>query len=202
MNLEEQTQYIKNNFSGEVVVPEIENGNAIIYIQKDDIVSFLNFVKKDKELSFKILLDVFGIDTLTTKSTRFEVVYNLLSLKLNNRITIKVALDEDEPLETATSIFRSANWYEREIFDMYGIIFLNHPDLRRILSDYGFEGHPLRKDFPLTGYKELSYDNEQQKIVSKDVELMQEYRNFDFDSPWEGTNYNLPGDEKAKDINN
>jgi NADH-quinone oxidoreductase subunit C len=202
VNLEEQTQYIKDNFSGKVTIPQIENDNLIIYVEKDDIISFLDFAKKDKELSFKLLLDVFGIDTLTTKKNRFEVVYNLLSLKLNNRITVKVALDENVPLETATTIFRSANWYEREVFDMYGITFLNHPDLRRILSDYGFEGHPLRKDFPLTGYKELSYDNEQQKIVSKDVELMQEYRNFDFDSPWDGTEYNLPGDEKAENIKN
>ncbi len=197
MNLEEQAAYIAENFQENIIIPKIENDNLIIYVEKNNIILFLDFLKKDKNLSFKILLDVFGVDTLTRESTRFEVIYNLLSLKLNNRITVKVAIDENIPLETATTIFSSANWYEREVFDMYGITFLNHPDLRRILTDYGFEGHPLRKDFPLTGYKEVSYDKEQKKVVYKDVELMQEYRNFDFNSPWEGSNYNLPGDEKA-----
>jgi NADH-quinone oxidoreductase subunit C len=197
VNLEEQAAYITENFQENIIIPKIENDNLIIYVEKNNIILFLDFLKTDKNLSFKILLDVFGVDTLTRKSTRFEVIYNLLSLKLNNRITVKVAIDENIPLETATTIFSSANWYEREVFDMYGITFLNHPDLRRILTDYGFEGHPLRKDFPLTGYKEVSYDKEQKKVVYKNVELMQEYRNFDFNSPWEGSNYNLPGDEKA-----
>jgi NADH-quinone oxidoreductase subunit C len=123
---------------------------------------------------------------LGIRSPRFEVIYNLLSLKLNNRITIKVALEEDEKVATVTPIFSCANWFEREIFDMYGIVFLDHPDLRRILTDYEFEGHPLRKDFPLTGYKEVRYDEKQKKVIYEPVKLMQEFRNFDFDMPWSG----------------
>lgn len=197
MNLEEQAQYIKENFAKEVTIPAIKHDNLIINVGKDDILEFLNFVKKDKKLSFKLLLDIFGCDMLGVRNPRFEVVYNLLSLHLNNRITVKVAVDENVNVETACSVFTCANWFEREVFDMYGIVFDNHPDLRRILTDYGFEGHPLRKDFPLTGYKEVRYDEETKKVVYEDVKLEQEYRNFDFESPWEGTDYKLPGDEKA-----
>lgn len=188
-NLELQSSYIKEKFPDAKVVEPINFGNLIIYITADKIVEFLKFLRDDEKLSFKILLDLFGADLLELRSPRFEVIYNLLSLKLNNRITIKVALHEDEKIPTATSIFDAAGWYEREAFDMYGIIFSNHPDLRRILTDYEFEGFPLRKDFPLTGYKEVRYDEKQQKVIYEPVKLMQEFRDFDLEMPWEGTSY-------------
>ncbi len=197
MNLEEQGKYISENFEGKLTIPKIQNENLIIFVQKDEIIKFLEFLKNSKKLSFKVLLDIFGADLLGVKSPRFEVIYNLLSLKLNNRITVKVSVDDNILVPTACEIFPCANWYEREVFDMYGIKFQDHPDLRRILTDYGFEGHPLRKDFPLTGYKEVRYDEEQKKVIYEDVKLAQEYRNFDFESPWNGTQYSLPGDEKA-----
>ncbi len=189
-DLEKQKNYIKENFPSADVDLPIRNDNLIIYIKKEEIIEFLKFLRDSEELSFKILLDVFGADFLGIKSHRFEVIYNLLSLKLNNRITIKVKLDDGEEVETVSSVFSTANWFEREAFDMYGINFKNHPDLRRILTDYDFEGHPLRKDFPLTGYKEVRYDNELKKVVYQPVELMQEYRNFDLEMPWQGTDYN------------
>ena len=148
-------------------------------------------MRDDKDLSFKTLLDVFGADLLGIRSPRFEVIYNLLSYKLNNRLTVKVALNEGEKVATVCEVFSTANWFEREAFDMYGIEFMNHPDLRRILTDYGFEGHPLRKDFPLTGYKEVRYDEQQKKVIYEPVKLMQEFRNFDFETPWEGPKADL-----------
>lgn len=197
MNLKQQATYIKKEFSTDLKIEEIQGDNLIIYVAKENLLEFLAFLKKDKALSFKMLLDVFGADMLGVRSPRFEVIYLLLSLKLNNRITVKVAVEDNIKIPSASSVFKSANWFEREIFDMYGIVFDNHPDLRRILTDYGFEGHPLRKDFPLSGYKEVRYDATQQKVIYEDVKLPQEYRNFDFETPWQGTNYNLPGDEKA-----
>lgn len=196
-NLKSQASYIKKTFKDVKIAP-VKNDNLIIYVEAEKICEFLQFLRDDKELSFKILLDVFGADLLGIRTPRFEVIYNLLSLKLNNRITVKVALNEGEELDSATSIFSAAGWFERETFDMYGINFKNHPDLRRILTDYGFEGHPLRKDFPLTGYKEVRYDEEQQKVVYEPVKLMQEFRNFDFEMPWEGTQYELQKDELTK----
>lgn len=188
-NLEAQKIYIAQKFPDAKPVESIAHGNLIIYIAREKIVEFLEFLRDDKELSFKILLDVFGADLLELRSPRFEVIYNLLSLKLNNRITVKVALNEDETVSSVSSVYPTANWFERETFDMYGISFTNHPDLRRILTDYEFEGHPLRKDFPLTGYKEVYYDDVEKKVAYKPVKLMQEFRNFDFDMPWEGTVY-------------
>ncbi len=188
-NLQAQADYIKNNFAGVTVAEPIAYDNLIIYVAANEVVNFLKFLRDDKELSFKTLLDVFGADLLGIRSPRFEVIYNLLSYKLNNRLTVKVALNEGEKVSTVSEIFSTANWFEREAFDMYGIEFINHPDLRRILTDYGFEGHPLRKDFPLTGYKEVRYDEQQKKVVYEPVKLMQEFRNFDFEMPWEGTNY-------------
>jgi NADH-quinone oxidoreductase subunit C len=200
-DLDKQSSYIVENFSGEFRAQAVQNDNLIIYVKNADLIKFLTFLKTDKNLSFKVLLDVFGADFLGKKHPRFEVIYNLLSLKLNNRLTVKVEIDENETVATASTVFKSANWFEREVFDMYGIVFSGHPDLRRILTDYGFEGHPLRKDFPLTGYKEVRYDEKQQKVVYEPVKLMQEFRNFDFESPWEGSKRamsNLPGDEKAQ----
>jgi NADH-quinone oxidoreductase subunit C len=190
-NLQAQADYISQNFADIKVNLPIQHDNLIIYVAKEKIIDFLTFLRDDKELSFKILLDVFGADMLGLRNPRFEVIYNLLSLKLNNRITIKVALNENEEVETVCNVFSTANWFEREVFDMYGIKFTNHPDLRRILTDYGFEGHPLRKDFPLTGYKEVHYDEKEKKVVYADVDLNQEFREFDFEMPWEGTQYKI-----------
>ncbi len=160
------------------------NDNLIIYISPDQILAALEFLRD--EFAFKILTDLFGADFLGYRSPRFEVIYNLLSLKHNTRITLKIALGEGEKAPSATSLFKSAGWYEREAFDMYGIEFAGNPDLRRILTDYGFEGHPMRKDFPLTGYKEVYYDEDLRAVNYRPVKLAQEYRNFDFEMPWEG----------------
>lgn len=194
-DLEKQSAYIAQNFSDAKPVNPIANGNLIIYVAANKIVDFLKFLRDDEQLSFKILLDVFGADLIGIRAPRFEVIYNLLSLKLNNRITVKVALNDGEEVPTVCQVFSTANWLEREAFDMYGIKFTNHPDLRRILTDYGFKGHPLRKDFPLTGYEEVRYDEKQKKVIYEPVKLQQEFRNFDFEMPWEGTQYVIPGDK-------
>lgn len=185
-NLPAQAQYIKSNFENVHVIEPITNDNLIIYVDKNNLENFLTFLRDDQQLSFKTLIDVFGADMLGIRSPRFEVIYNLLSYKLNNRITVKVAIDDGVEVPTVSKIFSSAGWFEREAFDMYGIVFKNHPDLRRILTDYDFEGYPLRKDFPLTGYKEVRYDENHKKVVYEDVQLTQEFRNFDFEMPWEG----------------
>ena len=185
-DLPAQAQYIKSNFSDVKIIEPIANDNLIIYVDKNNLENFLTFLRDDAELSFKTLVDLFGADLLQIRSPRFEVIYNLLSYKLNNRITVKVAIDDGVEVPTVLKIFSSAGWFEREAFDMYGIIFTNHPDLRRILTDYDFEGHPLRKDFPLTGYKEVRYDENLKKVIYEDVKLTQEFRNFDFEMPWEG----------------
>lgn len=185
-NLPAQAQYIKSNFENVQVIEPIANDNLIIYVDKNNLENFLIFLRDDQQLSFKTLIDVFGADMLGIRSPRFEVIYNLLSYKLNNRVTVKVAIDDSVEVPTVSKIFSSAGWFEREAFDMYGIVFKNHPDLRRILTDYDFEGHPLRKDFPLTGYKEVRYDENHKKVVYEDVKLTQEFRNFDFEMPWEG----------------
>ena len=194
-NLELQAQYIKEKFT-DIESFSINGDNLIIYVDRLKIVELLTFIRDDSELSFKTLLDLFGADLLGLREPRFEVIYNLLSYKLNNRLTIKVAINEDQSVPSVSKVFSSANWYEREAYDMYGIVFENHNDLRRILTDYDFEGYPLRKDFPLTGYSELRYDQDQQKIVYEPVKLSQEYRNFDFEMPWEGTQYKINNQEK------
>ncbi len=194
--LQQQAQYIIDNFADKIKVNDIKNDHLIIYVCKDKITEFLDFLKTDPNLSFKVLLDIFAADFLGFKANRFEIIYNLLSLKLNNRITVKVEATEQDQIDTACPIFSSANWFEREVFDMYGIIFKNHPDLRRILTDYGFEGHPLRKDFPLTGYKEVYYDKNEKKVIYQPVKLMQEFRDFEFESPWEGILQNINSNTK------
>ena len=143
-----------------------------------------------------MLIDICGVDYPARKE-RFDVVYHLLSPRLNQRIRVKLTTDEVTPVPSVVGVFPAANWFEREAYDMYGILFSGHPDLRRILTDYGFQGHPMRKDFPLTGYVEVRYDEEQKRVVYEPVELTQEFRSFDFESPWEGARYVLPGDEKA-----
>lgn len=176
---------------------EVESDAIVIRTNPKTINKLMTLLRDNKGCFFKQLIDVCGVD-YPDRPKRFDVVYNLLSLKNNRRIRVKVSVDEDEFVPSVSSVFHAANWFEREVWDMYGVKFSNHPDLRRILTDYGFEGHPQRKDFPLTGYVELRYDNEKKRVVYEPVKLDQEFRNFDFLSPWEGGEYILPGDEKAK----
>ena len=156
----------------------------------------MKFVRDDSNCLFKILIDITAVD-FPERGERFEIVYNLLSLSHNQRIRVKVSADENTPVPSMVALFSAAGWFEREVWDMFGVFFTDHPDLRRMLTDYGFEGHPLRKDFPLTGYVEVRYDEEQKRVVYEPVTLTQDFRNFDFMSPWEGAEYILPGDEKA-----
>lgn len=180
-----------------VTSASLVGGELVVEAKRDDIVSVLSFLRDDVNCQFKQLMDVCGVD-YPEDEQRFEVVYNLLSLTHNLRVRIKVRTNEDEAVPTATGVFSSAGWFEREAWDLYGIYFADHPDLRRLLTDYGFEGHPLRKDFPLTGYVELRYDDEKKRVVYEPVKLTQEFRSFDFMSPWEGVQAQLPGDEKAE----
>ncbi len=168
----------------------------VIKVNHGHLTKLLKKLKESPELRFTILTDLFAAD-FPEKLSRFEIVYNLLSLKHNLRLIVKTYACDKENVATATNIFSAANWYEREIFDLFGINFNGHPDMRRILTDYGFSGHPLRKDFPVTGYVQVRYDSNLEKVINEPVILQQAFREFDFASPWEGPNYNLPGDEKA-----
>jgi len=196
--LENLTVHITESLakSGIEFKTEMLNGEQIGYAKPEDILAVLAFLRDDENCQFKVLSDICGVD-YPDREERFEVNYNLLSLKQNKRIRIKVSVDETMMIPSVTGIYSSANWFEREVWDMYGVRFNDHPDLRRILTDYGFDGHPQRKDFPLTGYVELRYDPDKQRVVYEPVKLDQEFRNFDFLSPWEGTKYVLPGDEKV-----
>ncbi len=175
---------------------EVAKGELVVSARADSSVKLLVFLRDDQNCQFKQLMDVTAVD-YPDREARFDVVYNLLSLKHNQRVRIKTTAEEGAPVPSATSVFNSANWFEREVWDLFGIFFSDHPDLRRIMTDYGFEGHPLRKDFPLTGYVEVRYDADQKRVVYEPVKLTQEYRSFDFMSPWEGMPQ-LPGDEKAE----
>ncbi len=170
-------------------------GELTLTVPRDQIIDVLTKLRDDPACQFECLIDICGVD-YPERTERFEVVYHLLSLRKNQRIRVKLSTDEDTPVPSVIEIFPAANWFEREAYDMYGILFSNHPDLRRLLTDYGFQGYPLRKDFPLTGYVEVRYDDEQKRVVYEPVKLNQEFRRFDFESPWEGTSYILPGDEK------
>jgi NADH-quinone oxidoreductase subunit C len=181
-----------------VLAREIAHGELVVTVKRESIVAVLTFLRDDPKCLMTLLADVCGVD-YPERAERFEVVYNLLSLKLNRRIRVKVATDEEHAVPSVTAVYRAAGWFEREAWDLFGIYFSDHPDLRRLLTDYGFEGHPLRKDFPLTGYVELRYDQDQKRVVYEPVRLKQEFRSFDFTSPWEGMDRVLPGDEKAKD---
>lgn len=172
------------------------NNTEVVYISKDILLDCLKALKSDKNLLFTILVDLFAIDFIQQKQ-KFEVGYNLLSMSKNIRAILKIEISENESLPSVAKIFSSANWYEREVFDMFGIKFDDSSDLRRILTDYNFTGHPLRKDFPLTGYVQVRYDEKLKQVVEEPVTLQQEFRDFDFLSPWEGPEYVLPGDEKA-----
>ncbi|WP_375462874.1 NADH-quinone oxidoreductase subunit C [uncultured Methylobacterium sp.] len=167
-----------------------------LVVQASDIVYATTFLRDDPACSFRCFLDICGAD-YPNRAQRFDVVYHLLSMRHNARIRVKVRTDETTPVPSVIEVFPGANWYEREAYDLYGILFSGHPDLRRLLTDYGFEGHPLRKDFPLTGFVEVRYDTDEARVVYEPVKLTQEFRNFDFLSPWEGTDYVLPGDEKT-----
>jgi NADH-quinone oxidoreductase subunit C len=194
--LNELGEHIAASLSGAVERFTIAFGELTLFTDGEHILQLLRFLRDDGSCHFVCLLDIAGVDYLGCEA-RFEVVYHLLSPTQNVRVRVKLAAGEDTQVPSAVEIFPSANWYEREAFDLYGILFSGHPDLRRILTDYGFSGHPLRKDFPLTGYVEVRYDDEKKRVVYEPVKLQQEFRNFDFLSPWEGTEYVLPGDEKA-----
>ncbi len=171
-------------------------GELTLLVEREHIEPVARLLRDDSLCRFETLIDICGVD-YPERSERFEVVYHFLSMQLNQRIRVKLTTDEDMPVASIVDVFPAANWYEREAFDMYGIQFSGHPDLRRILTDYGFEGFPLRKDFPLTGHVEVRYDDLEKRVVYEPVALTQEYRDFDFLSPWEGMTAQIPGDEKA-----
>jgi NADH-quinone oxidoreductase subunit C len=192
--LQDLGDYISAALSQEVLSAKLLKGELVIVVRGAAIQRVLTFLRDDTNCQFKQIMDITAVD-FPEREQRFEVVYNLLSLKHNQRVRIKVNTDEETPVPTATGLYSAAGWFEREVWDMFGVFFADHPDLRRILTDYGFEGHPLRKDFPLTGFVERRYDDEQKRVVYEPVKLTQDFRNFDFLSPWEGM---LPGDEKAE----
>ncbi|MEM9705407.1 MAG: NADH-quinone oxidoreductase subunit C [Pseudomonadota bacterium] len=195
-DLTDLKDHILASIEDDVRSAEIAYSELTIDVRADRVSQVLRFLRDDAACRFLQLMDLCGVD-YPERSRRFDVVYHLLSLHNNIRIRVKAAVAEDETIPSVVDVFPCANWFERETFDMYGIVFSGHPDMRRILTDYGFEGFPLRKDFPLTGYKEVRYDDEKKRVVYEPVNLVQEYRNFDYLSPWEGASYVLPGDEKA-----
>ncbi|MGI1661165.1 NADH-quinone oxidoreductase subunit C [Palleronia sp. KMU-117] len=176
---------------------EIAQGELTLQVAPSTLVSFVEFLRVDRGCRLSTLVDITAVDH-PEREARFDVVYHFLSMYQNHRIRLKLQAREDDMVPSIVSVHPSAGWFEREVFDMFGILFSGHPDLRRLLTDYGFRGHPLRKDFPTTGYVEVRYDEAQKRVVYEPVKLVQEYRNFDFMSPWEGAQYILPGDEKAK----
>ena len=186
------------DFKEAILETRLQYGELTLTVERERIVDILSKLKREP-YRFHQLIDLTGVDH-PKRERRFDVVYHLLSMTQNIRIRIKVTTDEVVPVPSVREVYPNADWYEREAFDMYGMMFSNHPDLRRMLTDYGFQGHPLRKDFPMTGYVEVRYDEEQKRVVYEPVKLVQEYRKFDFLSPWEGAEYILPGDEKAKTV--
>ncbi|MGN6468682.1 MAG: NADH-quinone oxidoreductase subunit C [Rhizobiaceae bacterium] len=188
---------LKEKLGDRIASSVLAYGELTVTVPKNDIIEVLTFLRDDPECRFISFIDISGAD-YPEREERFDVVYHLLSPKKNMRVRVKVHADEETPIPSATAVYPGAAWFEREVYDLYGVLFTGHPDLRRILTDYGFEGHPLRKDFPLTGFVEVRYDDEVKRVIYEPVELKQEFRNFDFLSPWEGTDYVLPGDEKAK----
>lgn len=195
--LGELSGYIKERLGDAIEEAKLAYGELTLSVPAASIISVLTFLRDDVQCQFVNLTDISGVD-YPQRAKRFDVVYQLMSPRQNQRIRVKVQADEDTMVPSAVPVFVGAEWFERETYDMYGVLFSGHPDLRRILTDYGFEGHPLRKDFPLTGFVEVRYNDELKRVVYEPVQLRQEFRNFDFLSPWEGTDYVLPGDEKAK----
>jgi NADH-quinone oxidoreductase subunit C len=196
-DLQALSDHIASSLGEAIEDRAIAYGELTLVARRDDIVRVITFLRDDPQCRFVCFIDICGAD-YPAREQRFDVVYHLLSPYQNTRIRVKVQTDEVTPVPSLISLFPAANWFERGAYDLYGILFSGHPDLRRLLTDYGFEGHPLRKDFPLTGYVEVRYDDGQGRVVYEPVKLNQEFRNFDFLSPWEGTDYVLPGDEKAK----
>ncbi|KAF0187252.1 MAG: NADH-quinone oxidoreductase subunit C [Alphaproteobacteria bacterium] len=194
---EELAMHVSGAMPGAVDNTVIAFDEVTLEAKADQIIPLLIFLRDDPRCQFQTLIDICGVD-YPERVQRFDVVYHLLSMRKNKRIRIKIRTDETTPVSSAIPVYPAADWFERETFDMYGVLFNGHPDLRRLLTDYGFQGFPLRKDFPLTGHVEVRYDPEQQRVVYEPVKLPQAYRNFDFLSPWEGMNEILPGDEKAK----
>jgi NADH-quinone oxidoreductase subunit C len=194
--LNELGAYLADRLGPAVLSWQLAFGELSVEIDREQLLSTLEFLQDDPNCRFGCLIDICGVD-YPERERRFDVVYHLLSPWHNRRIRVRVKTDEATPVPSAVTVFPAANWFEREAYDLYGILFSGHPDLRRILTDYGFEGHPLRKDFPLTGFVELRYDDELKRVVYEPVKMMQEYRSFDFLSPWEGMDTAIPGDEKA-----
>lgn len=199
--LREVAEHLQEAVPEAVTASDEDRGELILRTEAAQVLRLLTHLRDDQSCQFTCLVDVTAVDW-PEEEQRFEIVYNLLSVKQNLRVRVSLRSDEETPVPSAVSVFNSANWLEREVWDLYGVFFDKHPDLRRILTDYGFEGHPLRKDFPLTGYVEVRYDEEQKRVVYEPVSMVQEFRSFDFESPWEGMlnakdNALLPGDEKA-----
>jgi NADH-quinone oxidoreductase subunit C len=195
--LKELGDVIAAKTGGDVLKVEVRLGELMVTVKRPAILAVLTALRDDPATRFEQLTDITAVD-YPDRAERFEVVYQLLSYTHNRRMRVKLSTDEDTPVPSAVTVFSAANWFEREVWDLFGIFFENHPDLRRILTDYGFEGHPFRKDFPLTGYVEARYDEDQKRVIYEPVRLTQDFRAFDFLSPWEGmTNVMLPGDEKA-----
>jgi NADH-quinone oxidoreductase subunit C len=194
--LDKLGQTIKSALRSSVSGYAVVRGELTLTVKAADIVKVATFLRDDPGCRFVCFIDITAVDW-PSRQKRFDVIYHFLSPYINQRIRVKAELGEDETIASIIGVFRGADWFEREAYDLYGILFTGHPDMRRILTDYGFEGHPLRKDFPLTGFVEVRYDDEQKRVVYDKVRLAQEFRNFDFLSPWEGTDYILPGDEKA-----
>ncbi|MFG1422538.1 NADH-quinone oxidoreductase subunit C [Roseixanthobacter liquoris] len=194
--LKDLAAHVSGVLGAAIRATHIAFGELTLEVEGAEIVKVATFLRDDPACLFHVIVDVCGVD-YPARELRFEVVYHLLSLKHNMRIRLKVQTDEATPVPSICGVFPGANWFEREAYDMYGILFTGHPELRRLLTDYGFDGHPLRKDFPLTGFVEVRYDDEAKRVIYEPVRLAQEFRNFDFLSPWEGVEYVLPGDEKA-----
>ena len=194
--LESLGQAIAGALPGAVTGYTVKGGELTIAATAADIVRVATFLRDDPACAFISFIDVTAVDW-PERERRFDIVYHLLSPTKNHRVRVKIEVDEDTPVASIIDVFPGTNWFEREVYDLYGVIFTGHPDMRRLLTDYGFEGHPLRKDFPLTGFVEVRWDDEQKRVVYDPVRLAQEFRNFDFLSPWEGPDYPLPGDEKA-----
>jgi NADH-quinone oxidoreductase subunit C len=194
--LQQLGEAIAGALAGAVTGHRVERGELTVAANAADIVKVATFLRDDERCRFVNIIDITAVDW-PSREKRFDVVYHFLSPTRNVRIRVKVETDEATPVASLIDVFAGANWFERETYDLYGVVFTGHPDMRRLLTDYGFEGHPLRKDFPLTGFVEVRYDDEQKRVVYEKVSLTQEFRNFDFLSPWEGPGYSLPGDEKA-----
>jgi NADH-quinone oxidoreductase subunit C len=190
-------EHIAGALGSVILANEISYGELTLTIERDAIVAVATFLRDDAKCRFISFTDVTAVD-YPERDERFDVVYHFMSPHLNQRIRVKLTTDDVEPVPSITGVFRGADWFERETYDLYGVLFSGHNDLRRILTDYGFDGHPLRKDFPVTGFVQVKYDEERKRVVYEPVKLMQEFRTFDYLSPWEGTDYVLPGDEKAK----